>query len=133
MGVCIVSDIEYKLRVFGFGLLQDLISLTGVLEREGISLEEVKEYVEERQRQLKETKLAMQKANEKVRQQWEKNTRRCPTCVMPLMARSITIKKGKANIKGYTCHWFCQEENCNFEEYTYEDFQIIYKKIMGGR
>lgn len=129
----IVSDIEHKLRVFGFSLLQDLVSLVGVLEREEISLEDVKQYIRDRQTQLKEVKLSIQKANEKARERWEKNTRGCPTCMKPLALRPISIPKGKGNREGYTCHWFCTEETCNFEEYTHKNFQEIYKKIMGGR
>jgi len=53
--------------------------------------------------------------------------------MMPLGLRPITTPKGKANREGYTCHWYCTEETCDFEEYMKEDFRKIYKKIMGGR
>ena len=127
-----MSDIEYKLRVFGFGLLQDLVSLVGVLEREEISFEDVKQYIKDRQTQLKEANLSMQKANKEARERWEKNTRRCPTCMKPLALRPINAPKGKGNREGYTCHWFCLGEKCMFEEYTHEDFKKVYQRIMEG-
>ena len=126
-------ELDRKLQVFGFDGLQNLITLFNILEREGISIEEVKEFVASSERAIEVDRDRMKKKTLAMRKLWEENTRRCPTCMKPLRVRGITIPKGKGNLKGYTCHWFCQEESCPFEEYTHEDFKKVYEKIMGGR
>ncbi len=126
------EKIEQELRVFSFSHVQALLTLMGLLKSRGIVVKEVEVYLEMK-RKFEETKEQKQREYENyMREIWNKNTRKCPVCMKPLMVRPISIPKGKGNIKGYTCHWFCQEESCNFEEYTYEDFQETYRKIMGG-
>ena len=127
------KNIGETLRVFKFGLLQDLVTLLDFLEKEKIEEKELRLFVsstietqEKREKEYAAFRLEQQRI-------WNKNTRRCPTCMKPLALRAITTLKGKANREGYTCHWFCKEENCNFEEYTHEDFKEVYKKIMRGR
>jgi len=129
-----IIEIQRKLAVFDFGRLQELLTLFDVLEREGLELEDVKDFIASSIAAQVAFQERLEKVGKKRTEMWNKNTRKCPTCDAPLVARSITTKKGKQNVKGYTCHWFCQEENCNFEEYTYEDFKEIYQEIMqGGR
>lgn len=125
--------IEQILEVFSFAQIQTTASLINSLKREEIGFKEFGDFID-RKKILKnvQSKEAMYLRRQK-ETQWNKNTRRCPTCMMPLLARGIRIPKGKENIKGYTCHWYCQEENCTFEEYSYEDYQKIYIEIMGGR
>ena len=119
-----------KLQVFGFDGLQNLVTLFKVLEKEGISIDEVTDYVKYTVETNRKRNEQFEKRAREMQVVWNKNSRRCPTCAKPLMARGITTKKGKQNLKGYTCHWFCQEEACNFEEYTHEDFKKVYQKIM---
>lgn len=127
------DNINRKLSVFGFDGLQNLITLFDILQRENISIKEIRKFVKS-SISVRETSIAKRiKEMDRVTKLWNKNTRHCPTCMKPLMVRSVTIPKGKGNLKGYTCHWFCQQEDCNFEEYTYEDFKEVYTRIMGGR
>ena len=128
-----VKEIERKLQVFSLDGLQNLITLFDVLQREGISVEDVKGFIEFRIKAREFKEVAFRKRAELMKEVWNKNTRRCPTCMKPLVARSINTPKGKANREGYTCQWYCQEDSCGFEEYTHESYQEIYKKIMGGR
>ena len=128
-----IEGIGRKLSIFNFGKLQDLVTLFDILEREELSLEDVKEFIASSLENYRVTQARFQQMSEEREKLWKKNTRKCPTCMMPLMARPITIPKGKGNREGYTCHWFCQEEKCNFEEYTHEDFKEVYQKIMGRR
>ena len=125
-----VEEIGKKLQVFSFDGLQNLITLFDVLQREEISVEDVKEFVafSVKAREAKEANF--RRRNEEMERMWKKNSRPCPLCGMPLALRPINIPKGKADVKGYTCHWFCPSEECTFEEYTKEDFQEIYRKIM---
>jgi hypothetical protein len=128
-----IKEIRLKLAVFDFGRLQELLTLFSVLEREELTLEDVREFIEAVKELQKAREATFNKFNKDRERLWNKGTRRCPTCAKPLMLRPINTPKGKANREGYTCHWFCLDEKCNFEEYTKEDFQEVYKKIMGGR
>lgn len=125
-----MERISRKLAVFDFKRLQELVTLFKVLEREELSLEDVKDYIKNfyEMRKIQRAKYdALAEARQKL---WDKNAPRCSLCDKPLLARRITVPEGKANVKGYTCLWFCQEEKCTFEEYTKENFQEVYKKIM---
>ena len=127
------QEIREKLAVFGQGKLQDLITLYDFLEESDISLEDVRAYLEYNKEVFRQLGLRQAEIFKKRKEVWNKNTRKCPTCKRPLLIGNIRTPKGRGNVKGYTCHWFCQEEDCLFEEYTYENFQEVYKKIMGGR
>lgn len=124
------EEVEKKLAVFGLRGLQDFITLFDILEREGISIKDVRNFMLFVKEGQERRKADIVKITEKRMERWNKNTRRCPTCMMPLMARPINIPTGKGNREGYTSHWYCQEESCNFEEYSYENFREIYSKIM---
>lgn len=126
------DELLKKLRVFGLGQLQDLVTLSDILQREGASLGDVKEFLKEKSRVTRESQEAMRKVFDERRKLWNSNTRSCPECKKPLGLRVINTPKGKSNREGYTCHWFCQEEDCLFEQYTHEDFKETYSKIMGG-
>jgi len=127
------QKIREKLTVFGQGKLQDLITLYDFLQGSDITLEDVRDYLEYTKEFLRQLNLKQIKIHKERQEKWNRNTRRCPQCMMPLGLRPITTPKGKANREGYTCHWYCTEETCDFEEYMKEDFRKIYKKIMGGR
>ena len=125
-----IREIEKKLEVFGFGKLQDLITLYSVLQRENITFVELKKYVEKTKKINLKVITERKKVFERMKEKWERKGKRCPVCAGSLFLRAVNIPKGKANRKGYTCHWFCPKEDCPFEEYTYEDSQEIYRKIM---
>jgi hypothetical protein len=127
------EKIRGTLAVFSLSRLQELVTLSTILEREGLTLETVRDFLETTRENQRLQQAAFKARADAAKKQWNKNTRGCPTCMMPLVARAITTPKGKANIKGYTCHWYCQEESCGFEEYTHENFKEIYQKIMGRR
>lgn len=128
-----IEKIGRTLAVFDFGRLQELLTLWKLLKREEITLEEVQEFVKLVIQMQKTREAEFKKRNLEMKRVWDMNTRRCPTCTKPLMARAIRASKGRANVKGYTCHWYCEEGDCNFEEYSHEDFKEVYQKIMGGR
>ena len=121
-----------KLQVFGFDGLQNLVTLLRILEREQISLDEVISYVEFTVEINRKRTEDYTKRSKQMQLTWQKNTRKCLECKSPLNAKPITIPKGKGNINGYSCHWFCSSEECTYEKYTHENYSEIYKKIMGG-
>ena len=127
-----LEEVRRKLAVFDFGRLQELLTLSDLLEREGLSFEIVRDFISSSIKAQQIFHERLEKMARERQERWDKGTRRCPTCNAPLVARAITLEKGKENVKGYTCHWFCKEESCSFEEYTYENFKEVYEKIMGG-
>jgi len=127
------EDIVRKLKVFGFGKLQDLITLFEVLKREGISIEKVEEFVEFTLEAERVHRNRMKKYKENIQEQWNKNTRKCPVCKNPLFFSSVKTPKGSANVKGYTCLWHCSSEECKYENYTHENYKETYLRIMEGR
>lgn len=126
------EEIAVKLSVFSFGKLQSLVTLDKLLKKEGITLADVKGFVEYTKKSYEQAEKARIKAVEMMTKRWNKNAPKCPVCNSPLGLKKIKEKKGKGNVKGYTCLWFCKEEECLYEKYSYEDFQKAYKKIMGG-
>lgn len=124
--------LERKLSIFSFGRLQDLVTLYDHLEKDDMTVENVREFIEYTKEAMEKATKERDKMLKERTEKWNKKTHKCPDCREPLMLRPITIAKGKGNREGYTCHWYCREENCNFEEYSHEDFKETYSKIMGG-
>ena len=128
------QEIGVKLSVFGFGKLQELVTLSKFLEKEGITLEDVKSYVKYVKKSYELAEKKHIKVAEMQMKKWNKEAPRCPICKNPLGLKKVREKKGKSNVKGYTCLWFCKEEDCVYEKYSYENFREVYQKIMqGGR
>ncbi len=128
-----LEEIGMKLQVFSFSRLQELVTLSIVLKREGISIKKVKEFIKAslgRQQFQEEEFRALVQLREKM---WLKNARKCPDCGTPMMLAPIKQPKGKGNTYGYSCIWFCTEEDCIFEEYTHEDFRKTYEGVMERR
>ena len=116
--------------MFGFAKLQDLVTLFSILEREGISIDNVKEFVRQTILMEQRYKTKMEKRSREIDKIWRKNTRRCPICKEPLYLSPIRIPKGKANVNGYTCRWYCSGEKCTFEEFSHANYMKNYRKIM---
>lgn len=126
------EEIEDIVQVFNPRYLHSLLILFELLEAKKIEVREVRYFVQakrELEKEIEKKGLAFRKAE---MEKWNKDARKCPICMRPLALKKITIPKGKGNINGYTCLWYCQEESCVFEEYITENFQEVYKKIMGG-
>lgn len=128
-----IREIEKKTEVFSFGRLQDLANLYKLLKREDVSLKELENYLKAVVKRQKRTAATMEKLFRKRKKEWNRRTRRCPTCMSPLLLRPITVPKGKGNVEGYTCLWYCSNETCLFEEYTKDNFIELYTKVIRGR
>lgn len=111
-------EIQEKLKFFSFGMLQDLRTLLGKMEKEGVSVPEFKKYMKVRVKEGARLYRELRKDGEKRRKEWEKITRKCPQCKKPLYLRAIKTPEGKANVKGWKSLWYCISEECTFEEYS---------------
>jgi len=127
-----LEEINRKLTVFSFGRLQELVTLFEVLDREGISLEKLKSFIKSSLERQKFQEAEYRAAFEYGERQWIKNAPKCPICKSSLRLYKIREPEGKGNLHGFTCLWYCPDEECGHEEYTKEDFEEIYKKIMEG-
>jgi len=105
---------QNELSGFPFGFLQDVVTLLGTLEEKGISLDELKLFVREKQ-------LAVQEELQRARLRREaffRNSPKCPKCGGVLVLSPIRIPKGPANKNGYKSVWTCLGESCLFEEFS---------------
>jgi len=129
--------VEEKLAAFSRKTLQGALTVHIVLETEGISYEELEEYLEglrkkvknlhsERRREMEERR----KEAEKQRIEWEQKTDKCPQCNTPLALTRIRTPKGPANKFGYRSLWICTKDDCSYEKYSKEVIEDIYDRIM---
>uniref|UniRef100_A0A6H1ZCX2 Uncharacterized protein n=1 Tax=viral metagenome TaxID=1070528 RepID=A0A6H1ZCX2_9ZZZZ len=123
------EELLKKLRVFGLGQLQDLVTLSDILEREGASLGDVKEFLEENLRAVRKNQEEMKKAFEERRKWWKRVGRKCPECGETLDLVPIRAPKGKKNKEGYKSLWSCPGENCLYEKYSKREFKEIIEKL----
>ena len=126
-----LEEIGRKLTVFNFGKLQELVTLFNVLEREEISFEKLKSFIKTSLENQSFQEAEYRAAFEYRERQWSKNAPKCPVCKVSLGLYRIREPEGKGNVYGYTCLWYCPDEECGYEEYLKEDFQEVYKKVMG--
>jgi len=101
------AEIFKRLEAFGFGKLQSLEALLSEAERQGITVQSLRNCIIER----KEAIRAAVGDVTVIR-------RVCPECGDTLRYRPIRQPKGRRNLYGYTWHWVCAV--CSFEEYSFE-------------
>jgi DNA-binding transcriptional MerR regulator len=131
------EDLDRRLAAFKRATLEDFFTLSSFLRSEGISLEELKGYLEWKTRQIAENKakfrrLESEKMKEAKKQfaKWQERVKRCPKCDSPLTLSRVSTPKGKANKEGWRSLWGCTNEKCQFEEYSKEFADKIYTEIM---
>ena len=103
-----------KLKLFRFGLLQDYVTLSKVLKKEGIFFRELVYYVEAK---VKDEELRI-KRNKRKQEIWGKRAPKCPLCQETLRLRAINIPKGPQNLFGWGSSWFCDSLDCAYERYS---------------
>jgi hypothetical protein len=113
-------DIEQLVSAFGFGQLQDYITLSGVLTEAAITIEDLTAYVNA-------VKGELEKA-------WDVNETMpaCPVCGEKLGSQAITTPQGRANINGFKSLWFCLSEDCTYEKYSSDDVKTAMLKKEGN-
>lgn len=121
----IVNMIEEELTGFGLGLIQDTLNLLRTIEEKGITLEDLKLYVEEKRKEaLKEMKVPIVIPAQFLRH--------CPSCGAPMLLLPVKEKKGPANKHGYRSLWQCIGESCTYEEYNKKNVQAVVEEVRNA-
>jgi len=102
----LLRDMETILRAFDLKRLQELAVLYRVIQKEGISMEEVLDYLDGLARKEVARRVLLH--------------RKCPKCGSLLHSRRIVAEKGRGNVFGYKTHFYCSSDLCLFEEFKME-------------
>lgn len=126
------QDMERVIDVFGLGRVQDFLTFSGYLKRQGISLNTLRHFVAEcgpeyAQRRRRESMSS--------RREWAQKAPRCPECGAALLLREIALPTGRGNENGYRSEWFCAAGECLYEEFSPVTVQEQLKQygLTGGR
>lgn len=129
--------IEKLLAVFHQGMLQNFFTFLTVLEKNDVTLRDVRWYLEE-VKKIEGAKVLEQVSRSKVsrkmteeQEKWKSKVGSCPLCGKSLGLDKVSAAKGNANVYGYRGVWRCPGEECLFEEFTTEYPEVIYDRLMG--
>ena len=135
-----IEIVEQKLAAFSRKTLGATLTIFAVMENEGLTAEDIKNYVDELNKRIllenrkasNENKLRIEKM-EKEREKWLQKTDKCPECKSPLMVTRVRVPKGPGNKFGYRSRWYCTGEECIYEKYTKEVVEDLYAEVMSRR
>jgi len=138
------EELDRLLAVFRRGTLEDFFTIHTVLEREGVSVEQLKGYLNWKAEEVNKSAFAIKSANDKViaeakekakerAAEWDRLVRKCPLCNSPLRLSRISEPEGPANKEGWRSLWFCGNDGCLFEEYSKEFTDKLHAEVMEGK
>jgi hypothetical protein len=104
-----MKPIEKILAAFSLGQMQDFMTMHKVMREHDISVESLESYINDKMANIAEI--------HRIRQ----NMPDCPACGGKLGLQAITTPQGRANVNGYRSVWYCQADDCNYEEYSMDD------------
>lgn len=121
------------LAPWGLGLIQDARNLFRRMDREGISIDELEEFISEYPKRMTEIFVIEEaQRSEKVDL---KNVRikplECPECGTRLMLNIISIPKGPNNLYGHKTYVFCPNESCLYEFYSGKNIKELFIERTG--
>lgn len=108
------KDIEKQLQVFGFGKIQDFITMFNVMKLNNITINDVREYIEYIKKMTKEKAAKIKLAQEA----WVKKAKKCPECNTPMQ-----LTQGDDN----DSIWACMK--CRFSIYNKQNVKEILKEL----
>ena len=122
--------------------LSDMLNILLHAEREGVTIGELKEYLQEKKDEQKLISIAYREKilesakkttedTKNITTNWKSKSPKCPLCGDPLSLRSLTSCK-KANPGKHKSHWFCDsspESTCIYERYSMETYEQELKNI----
>jgi hypothetical protein len=109
-----IGKFEEKMAAFNFADHQKILTYHKTLERNGLTLEDVKEYVNFKRVEFAEMEAIMSKHN----QDLEKILPICPECGSKMGLRIVSRPEGPSNIHGWKSCLECTGENCAAEKYS---------------
>jgi len=124
MGVLMMELNESKLKVFSYGLLQDMVTLWKLMDRENITREEVETFVASVN---KNAQLSLKLKNV-TKEQAEKITalqQKCPECGSKLNLIPITAE----NETGNRSVWRCSKCKGCSKKYTKTEKECTYERF----
>lgn len=140
------KEVDKITQGFGFGLIQDTITVIDFISHHNITISELREYVyfrkdqSAREVEREEAEFLSRQAREN--KLWESVAPQCPECGDILVRPAKLCGKSVAtNQEGYSCHWFCargwekdEPDNlCGWERYTHENAAEVTRGLMEGR
>lgn len=126
------------IQAFSLTQLHSAMTLYLHLKANGFTIEDLADYIKgvEGKRIENRAKFIEKVQREVLKKikEWKAVAPICPKCKGHLnRPKHICKKKGPENIKGYTCLWYCENGNCIYENYTYENAEEEINKLMKGR
>lgn len=97
----------------------------------GISLKKLREFVSLTIQQGVINRETLLKEATETKKRMEEMLPKCPKCGFMFFPKPIRTEKGPGNLYGHKTHWLCG--SCFYEEYSDEDCQELYDKVVGGR
>ncbi len=137
----ILTDKEFEVlekltEGFGFGKLQDIITLKKHLEKHEYTIDDVECYVQwKKDAILKAQEEQMKKHKEKVKPSKDALTKvlpKCPQCNALLEIIPVRVKEGRQNVHGYKSVLRCFNGDCVYEKYGREPALDIVKGLVGA-
>ena len=115
-----------------FGMLQDVETFLGSLERYGIGLQDVRSYINKRKLELVEQQHAFNEGLKVRMGQWDKNVPRCPDCGYKM--NLFQVNTGRRNNVGgnYKTQWLCGNQDCLHTDFSEKSITEWHKEILRG-
>ena len=110
-----------KLRAFTFGQLQDFVTLYEQLQREGLSLEDLSQYVKEERARLDEHSSRSLALREKL----QARTPRCEKC-----ATIMVLRPADTEVPSEGSHWTCPK--CRWGFFVDKSTAQIMEELNNG-
>ncbi len=123
-----VNEINNALTVFGFSTLQETVFVLNTLISKGIEIEEFKEYVSIKQKNIEND---LKKQNEEFMKQqnkWMAKGEKCPECQTLMMLYRVNTTTRDQVGGDYKSQWFCP--TCYYDRYSNVPFEVVYNSIM---
>ena len=94
----LMNLIEEKFKVFGFGKIQDFVTMLDIMKKYGISEDNIRNYVKEKIQEIKAKDKKIRDGSRKFQEIWQKKAKRCPHCDIPMR-----LTPGDSNDSMWTC------------------------------
>lgn len=126
-----LKTLEQALAVFDPKTLRSTVSVCNALKRHGYKIEDLEDHFNKIKEEEEKGKAEWEAEIERQEKMWEDAAPLCPTCGLFLNPpKHICKKKGPENTFGYTCLWYCENGDCVYEKYTFENAGEEMKRLM---
>lgn len=128
------KTLEQTVAAFDEKAIRSAISVYSCLKRHGYEISDLEKWNRSLQNEQVRYEELRKKEVERRRKEWESIAPLCPKCGKYLSPpKHVCKKKGPENLKGWTCLWYCENGDCVYERYTYEEAREEMNKLIEGR